>query len=222
MKVKMGELMKKLYLRKELIPDFCSVVLVLFAIMIVPLFYNGIAAKGLRVILTLLIFVAAIAAIVLTLIRIAKRNKISDRFDWLRFILCCLTVLILTFIIASFTSKFGLSNALADNSIYPVKTKEYKWVAVIMNCFAFAFFTQVIITSISTGYDEVHMFFKKLVKALVYIGIPMFIFMLLATLITTKVFALGFVLTIILWVTAISANEITDVNWSLLEYIKKN
>ena len=48
----------------------------------------------------------------------------------------------------------------------------------------------------------------------------MFLLMLLATFITTKVFAIGFILTIILWFTAISANEIIDTEWSLLDYIK--
>lgn len=220
MKNKTGELLKKLYLRKELIPDFCSVVLVLFAMMIVPLFYNQISTKGVRVILTLLIFVAAVVATVLTLIRFAKRNKSSDKFDWLRFVLCCLAILILTFIIASITSKFGISNALGESSIYPHTEKDNKWLAVIINCFAFAFFSQVLFTSISAGYDEMHVFFNKLIKTLVYIGIPMFLLMLLATFITTKVFAVGFILTIILWFTAISANEIIDTEWSLLDYIK--
>ena len=199
---------KKLFWRKELIPDLISIVLVMTALMLVPIFYGQIANKGVRLSLTILIIVGAIVATIYSMIRFAKRNKTSDSFDWLRLIFVSLLVLIIIFVIASITSKLSIAGAADISNIYPTQGKDNSLAINIINCLSFAVLSQLVFTCLSSGYDDWDVFFKKLLRAFIFIGIPMFLLMLLATFITSKVFALGFVFTIVLWLTSISANEV--------------
>ncbi|MCR4567298.1 MAG: hypothetical protein K5769_04565 [Pseudobutyrivibrio sp.] len=212
---KFKDLFKKLYFRKEALPDLCSIAFVLTALMVVPLYYSKIQNHLTRVILALLIFLAAIVTVVVSAIRYAKRNKCSEHFDWLRLLLVVLAILILQYIVVLNTSKFGISSSFGRDTNYPLKEIKGEWKVPIINSLSFAVFSQLILTAISAGYVKTKSFFLKLAKALIFVAIPLFLLMLLSTYLGSKVFAVGFILTIVLWFTAVSANEILDYDWQL-------
>ena len=201
------KIVKILYLRKEALPELLTIIFVLGALMAVPMYYSRIDNNLLRVILALCVFVAAIVAAVMSAIRVAKRNKSSEKFGWVRFVLVILIVLILECVITSITSKYGLSSSFGKNNYYPIKEQNNKWIVAVINSLSFACFSQMILTAISSGYADTKVFLNKLRLSLVYIAIPLFVLMLLATFIVSKVFILGFILTVFLWFTALSANE---------------
>ena len=207
---------KKLFCRKELISDFITIVLVMTALMIVPIFYGQIATKGVRLVLTILIIGSAIVTTIYSLYGFTKRKKTSGKFNWIRLILVVLLTLLIVVAIASVTSKLSSVGAADTSGIYPTQRKDNRLAINIVNCLTFAILSQLVITSLSCGYDDWNVFFRKLVKAFVYIGIPMFFLMFLATLIISKVFILGFVFTIMLWLTSVSANENLKIDFSLL------
>lgn len=199
------KLLKKLYLKKELLPDMLIMAMVIMLLSLFPKMYEKIS--GNRSLYGIAVIILTVVAVVILCKRLAKRNKSGDRFNVVRFILTILSVIFVCILLSSVTSMFSIVDLHTESDIYSIKQKSSSFGGAFINGVAFVFISQVFFSSIRNAYDNTKMYIEKMIKSLLFAGSPLLVLTFFILFISRLHLVVGIFCTFFIWTTAYVFND---------------
>ena len=212
---KIMEYLSVLYMRGELVVDALCIMLSVSIITFLPAIYTRIKSLPVRVLVTLLLFVIAIAAVVLVVKRTVKRGRIEGggKAKKLR-MLCGAFVIAIMVWLGSYIIVEIMHPSLAG--VYSVgMTEREKDIITAVNSLLFVLYSQILVTLCTCAYQPMSIFLKNLGRVLLYTFIPLGLVIFASVSIVNILFAqasvgrdvLNALFTSFLWITSITINE---------------